>query len=295
MTFYSCLEYGGLYKIPILDKAQSMSHLFLIRHGQASFGAQNYDQLSQIGYSQAQTLGRYYQKQSVHFDQIIHGSLTRQQQTAQNMAEAMKFEGALSQDPALNEFDSENLLKYYLPQLAAQDKQFKPLLNDEWAWSSSEYSFEIVLRALMDLWQADLNCPFESWIDFQARVLGFLNAFSHSTQDVGEITKKIALVTSGGCISVILQSILKLDNDALLDINLSINNASVSEIRRWATPTQPLLDGAFSKSPLSAGPLSTSIGPKETSANNKTAFKLLNFNNISPLLESGLNHLITRK
>ena len=45
-----------------------MAELYLIRHAQASFGAENYDQLSDLGHQQSQSLGKALADQGVSPD-----------------------------------------------------------------------------------------------------------------------------------------------------------------------------------------------------------------------------------
>ncbi len=64
-----------------------MSQLFLVRHGQASFGAANYDQLSALGYQQSAWLGEHFAELGIQFSRIVTGTLARQQQTAASILE----------------------------------------------------------------------------------------------------------------------------------------------------------------------------------------------------------------
>ena len=52
-----------------------MSELYLVRHGQASFGADNYDKLSPLGHKQSYVLGQYFKNKKIAFDRIITGDL----------------------------------------------------------------------------------------------------------------------------------------------------------------------------------------------------------------------------
>ena len=54
-----------------------MAQFHLIRHGQASFGAANYDKLSQLGHQQARWLGEYYRARGETFDALVTGDLVR--------------------------------------------------------------------------------------------------------------------------------------------------------------------------------------------------------------------------
>ena len=53
----------------------------MIRHGQASFGEKNYDNLSKKGVKQSIVLGKKLLKNSISFDQTIIGPLNRHKQT----------------------------------------------------------------------------------------------------------------------------------------------------------------------------------------------------------------------
>ena len=59
-----------------------MGTLTLIRHGQASFGEKNYDNLSKVGRQQSKFLGEYFERQNITFDKIFCGDLARQIDTS---------------------------------------------------------------------------------------------------------------------------------------------------------------------------------------------------------------------
>ena len=60
-----------------------MTTIYLIRHGQASFGAESYDQLSPNGELQAKLLGQYFDNILKEEPYVVAGSMQRHQQTAQ--------------------------------------------------------------------------------------------------------------------------------------------------------------------------------------------------------------------
>ena len=60
-----------------------MGRLFLVRHAQASFLSQNYDQLSALGETQARLLGEYWARRKMTFDRVCVGPAIRHRQTAQ--------------------------------------------------------------------------------------------------------------------------------------------------------------------------------------------------------------------
>ena len=83
-----------------------MGTLYLVRHGQASFGAADYDQLSPIGIQQCVRLGEYFAHKGVQFEAALSGTLRRQTQTLTGIAQGLgqALEG-LSW-PGLNEYNS---------------------------------------------------------------------------------------------------------------------------------------------------------------------------------------------
>ena len=82
-----------------------MSMLLLVRHGQASFGAADYDQLSDLGHEQSRLLGASLAARGVHPDVLLRGSMKRHRQTAVAAAVAAGWEEEVVEDPAWDEFD----------------------------------------------------------------------------------------------------------------------------------------------------------------------------------------------
>src|ERR1700691_6585648 len=64
--------------------------LYLVRHGQAAFGTDHYDRLTDTGFAQARLLGGYFARRQIRFDAVLTGTLRRQTETAQGI-----FEGHL--------------------------------------------------------------------------------------------------------------------------------------------------------------------------------------------------------
>ena len=95
-----------------------MGQLILVRHGQASFGAEDYDQLSDLGKRQGRRLGEYWREVSqtparsneLQFDAVLMGSLKRHRQTWEAIAEGAKLQMTPEIWPGLNEYDSHALI-----------------------------------------------------------------------------------------------------------------------------------------------------------------------------------------
>ena len=95
-----------------------MSVLYIVRHGQATFFSDDYDQLSDIGYNQARLLGSYWRENGIEINEVYSGSLNRQPQTAESCGETYSVTGKLWPEveilDGLNEYAGEPvlLLKY---------------------------------------------------------------------------------------------------------------------------------------------------------------------------------------
>ncbi|MEO7209053.1 MAG: histidine phosphatase family protein [Steroidobacteraceae bacterium] len=64
-----------------------MGTIYLVRHGQAAFGTEQYDRLTDLGFAQARLLGSYFARRQIRFDAVFSGSLRRQAETAQGIFE----------------------------------------------------------------------------------------------------------------------------------------------------------------------------------------------------------------
>ena len=88
-----------------------MPVVLLIRHGQASFGAADYDVLSDAGHQQAKLLADALLRRGVQPARMVAGSLKRQRDTAATCAAAAGWDLPLEVDPRLNEYDHIALLR----------------------------------------------------------------------------------------------------------------------------------------------------------------------------------------
>ncbi|MEN9551557.1 MAG: phosphoglycerate mutase, partial [Pseudomonadota bacterium] len=103
-----------------------MGQLTLVRHGQASFGADDYDQLSELGQRQSIRLGAYWKQTSEHtpdtlsFDAVLIGSLKRHRQTWEGIAQGASLQMTPEVWPELNEYDSHALIATVHPEPLAK-------------------------------------------------------------------------------------------------------------------------------------------------------------------------------
>src|ERR1019366_6202912 len=83
-----------------------MSHIILVRHGQASLLERDYDKLCANGEAQAGLLGEYWARMGVVFGSAYSGPRVRQLETARIVAEAYRSAGLFFRETVvMNEFD----------------------------------------------------------------------------------------------------------------------------------------------------------------------------------------------
>ncbi len=209
------LKYEQFLTKPSTQKTATMSQLLLVRHGQASFGKADYDQLSVQGGQQATWLGEHFDSISLDADLIVSGSLKRHQQTKANMLSTWSTNVDQKTMPDWNEFDFQQVVASYLSlhpnekPSKNEPKEFFRLLKDALgAWSRDELSDALP----------------ESWLQFRERVARALEeTMAHSAN-------RIIVVSSGGTISVALGLVMDLSPEKIIDLNLQTRNTGVSEV-----------------------------------------------------------------
>jgi broad specificity phosphatase PhoE len=211
-----------------------MARLSLVRHAQASFLSQNYDQLSAVGEAQARLLGEYWAHHHVVFDRVGTGPALRHRHTGQLVAEA--YRQAHLVFPAsfiakeFDEFPGEVVLSESLPQLLANNPEVRDL-HDAMQKASTDAAkratFQRLFQVVISLWVREEIKPknVESWQDFCARVnRGLSNFLADATR--GETA---VIFTSGGPISVAVQRALHLSAQDTLEIAWMQRNCSFTE------------------------------------------------------------------
>jgi broad specificity phosphatase PhoE len=202
----------------------------MIRHGQASFGQENYDQLSELGVVQARALAEYYSDIGVCFDACYTGTMQRHLDSAEQFFQKYSDKKipcpALNSMEAFNEYDPEAVLKALIPVLVEEDPLFS---EDVEKMFSSKKSFQKVFERAIMKWVSD---------DFQLPGLISWERYSASVKDgikdvmkVHGTGKKIAMFTSGGPISAVIQQTLSLSNTATIQVGWQIINSSVTRFK----------------------------------------------------------------
>ncbi|GAA0855985.1 histidine phosphatase family protein [Aliiglaciecola litoralis] len=204
-----------------------MSVIYLIRHGQASFGQQNYDQLSPLGHQQANLLGQSLASRVGTFDKVVLGSMLRHKQTLDNCLPAMGQSVTIEDqqiDSGWNEYDHHDILAQLGPDFC--DAQS----IETWvrAQPNPKSAFETLFNQAMNRWMSGKHDHeyLESWHDYQARIKTALQNVISTSSDANTI----GVFTSGGPISVISQHLLGVDANKVMHVNWTLVNCSLTKI-----------------------------------------------------------------
>jgi broad specificity phosphatase PhoE len=195
-----------------------MGTLYLVRHGQASFGEDDYDRLSSLGHRQAERLGEYlrqrFEREGVQIDTVLMGSLRRHRETWEGLARGGAWAHTPQVWPGLNEYDSHALLQAIHPEpLPKPDtpelyRQHFRLLRE-------------ALKAWMDGRIAPQGIP--SYVGF---VAGIEAALDHVRQ---HCAGNALIVSSGGPISTAVGRVLGTPAETTIELNLRIRNTALTE------------------------------------------------------------------
>ncbi len=199
-----------------------MPVIYLIRHGQASFGKPDYDQLSENGWEQSRILGEAMQTQDLGVPLAICGSMRRHTETADATLTALGLPTQWRTDTGFNEYNHKEILALDWPLAEDHAAVTEWLSTQPHPRKVFQSRFEQAVRR----WQRGEDNYSESWPQFRERVLA-------STYSLGNSLSRgdSALVfTSGGAISVIIQHLMGLDDDALLTWNRTLINTSVTRL-----------------------------------------------------------------
>lgn len=215
-----------------------MGTLYLVRHGQASFGADDYDNLSALGQQQSVRLGEYFRQKGLTFDTVMTGTLRRHQQTYAGIREGMGASfpagppqgetappgGSAAHDvpgvgapllwPGLNEYDSEAMIAAIHPH-----KLQKPDTPELY-----RHHFRL-LRDGLTQWMNGVVSPkgMPSYREFQ---MGVTSALDHIRQN---FDGNVLIVSSGGPISTAVGHVLGTTPETTIELNMRIRNSAITE------------------------------------------------------------------
>ena len=191
-----------------------MATLYLVRHGQASFGADNYDQLSARGLQQSVRLGEYFAHKGIQFEAALTGTLQRQIQTFAGICQGAGLKTQALSFAGLNEYDSAAVIAAIHPH--ELEKPDTPALY--------RHHFRL-LRDGLTQWMNGVVSPrgMPTYSQFVADIAGALDHVRKSFEG------NVLLVSSGGPIATAVGQVLGTTPETTIEMNLRIRNSAVTE------------------------------------------------------------------
>jgi broad specificity phosphatase PhoE len=189
--------------------------ILLVRHGQASWGAADYDNLSEVGREQSEITGRALAGRGVTPDRIYAGTMRRHRQTAEGAVGAAAWGAELHTDEGWNEFDHVQMLEVHGAPEGGDDQMTRQQF-DAWFDAATE-------RWTSGRYDEDYDEPFFS---FTSRVESALRRTA-SGLGSGEVA---VVFTSGGPISWVAATLLGGGIDTWMRLNPVTINASVAKV-----------------------------------------------------------------
>ncbi len=219
-----------------------VARVVLVRHGQASAVAGDYDQLSELGREQSRLLGAHFERFGLAPQKVLVGPRRRHVQTHLEAKAVTWAEPERVED--LDEHHAVQLLVALGPSLGARDDELGALARDAFGRSdhaAMRKAMTKVFAAIVPAWaRGELEHPgVEAFDLFRARIRRFVERMRESEGTT-------LAFTSGGAISAIVAEVHRLDVDGLLDVMWHLRNASVTEI--------VVRDGRLSLASLNATP-----------------------------------------
>lgn len=190
-----------------------MSRILLVRHGQASFGAEDYDNLSPAGHEQSRVLGRALAERGVTPDVVVAGEMRRHAQTAEGVLEGAGWCSTVATDAGWNEFDHLHVLAVHTPPETDRAEDEKRAFQ-RWFEAAT-------LRWTSGQHDADYDEPFAA---FTGRVQASLERLREELPPSGTAV----VLTSGGPVAWAAASLLADGAPSRTDLWLRLNPVSVN-------------------------------------------------------------------
>jgi len=200
--------------------------IYLIRHGQAAFGTDDYDRLTALGTSQCRHLGEYFARRKIHINVVWRGSLTRHRQSLDAILEgygaarSALLAQACEVFPELNEYDPEAVVD------ALNGARLGPHEAAEARDPHVVRQHFRVLRDALVAWAEARTEPrgMASFAQFQSAAHDVLRQARERFTD-----GNVVIVSSGGPIGAMVAATLQAPAAIAVDLNLRIRNASLTE------------------------------------------------------------------
>lgn len=202
-----------------------MATIYLFRHGQASFGAENYDKLSPLGERQASVLGEYLAGAGIKLDVAYSGGLERQKNTCRLALEGQGKSVFHHIDERFDEVRNDEHIEKILPELVKSDPRLATLMKD--AMQNSK-NYQKVIDAVFNYWVSPKckTAGIQTWAEYSG---GTKAAIEELMEKEGR-GKTIGVFSSGGTIATIATQVLGLDGSFAYKFYEPIINCSITQL-----------------------------------------------------------------
>ena len=219
-----------------------MGQIFLVRHGQASFGSSNYDQLSARGQAQAGLLGQWFAQRGQRLDRVVTGTMVRHRQSA--AACLARLDGAPQEDAwhadgGFNEYDHDEILHRHRPEFAEPGEVRRFLA----ATDNGNRAFQQIFQDAMSRWMGGAHDDDyrEAWPVFRQRCVEAL----HGVVTSAAASQATVVFTSGGTIATLCQHVLRMPDAQVFELNWTLVNSGVTKLyHRMAEPPPATVAGS---------------------------------------------------
>ena len=186
-----------------------MPVVLLVRHGQASFGADDYDVLSDLGREQSAAVGAELARRGLRSPVAVCGSLRRQRDTAEIALTAAGFAVEPRSDPRWDEYDHMGLLQRYITEDAAHD--------------GTSRGVQVLLDEALAAWVDDAE---GGWRDFSGGATAALQELAGGL-DRGQ---DAVVFTSGGVLAAVCGALLGLGAQGVVALNRVTANGAITKV-----------------------------------------------------------------
>ncbi len=198
-----------------------MSLLLLVRHGQASWGTDDYDALSEHGARQSRVLGEELARRGHRPHLVVAGGMRRHRETAREVLAGAGWAADVDTDPGWDELDHRQLLERHATPHAAGPRPGDPRRPDP---DGAQRRFEeATLRWTGGAFADEYD---ETFPAFCARVDG---ALRRTAQRLGSGQTAVVL-TSGGPVSWVAADLLAGEAELWRRLVPVVVNASVTKV-----------------------------------------------------------------
>jgi len=199
-----------------------MAVIYLIRHGQASWGKRDYDALSEQGVLQSRVLGKALAARLDETPHVVVGAMQRHRQTAEQALTAMSLAHEWQEDPRWNEYDHQELIVRHKPLYKSRTLMLADLARTLKPREAFQDMFDQALaRWVSREHDADYR---ESFPAFSKRVEQGLDAIASGPH------RTTLVFTSGGAISATVKGLWNMPDSEWMRLNRVIANASITKI-----------------------------------------------------------------